>query len=429
MSPEGARGPELRATWARLEIHVGNETVTTLEDTTARSVLGSVFAPLYPVAEWMATNWWFLLHEVEGPGRTGTAQFERRHNLRFGGEGFALPTLRFLPDGEQVLLVWAPDERPDCEVRFLRSGTARLPRAEVSGVLGAFITSVLARLDAEKVQGTLLSQEWAAICAGPEDEAEFCRLSAALGQDPYNLEPGQSEALVQAVSSLPPCLLQEFCSAAPWSRLSASATELGRLIEAAAGGGSGCDALARLRGEAAGVNLTLAPHEQGYGLARTLRSRLELNGQPIRSVHGLGGALGVPATPWEEALAGRIGKGLGFLDALVAVSNAGIPRFFLPHRREAPRLFALCRAICESLSAPSDTAAIVTPSHSVRQKRNRAFAAEFLAPAEEIGERLSGSVVSEDEIVELASDYGVSPIVIRYQIENHALARILPWPR
>lgn len=62
--PGGARGPELSATWARLEIRVGDVPVTRVDDLRARSVRNAIYGPLYPVAEWIVSNWWSLLYEV-----------------------------------------------------------------------------------------------------------------------------------------------------------------------------------------------------------------------------------------------------------------------------------------------------------------------------------------------------------------------------
>ncbi len=52
------------------------------------------------------------------------------------------------------------------------------------------------------------------------------------------------------------------------------------------------------------------------------------------------------------------------------------------------------------------------------------FAAEFLVPHQLLKADLSGGLIGEDEISDLAVEYGVSAFVIRYQIENHRLARI-----
>ncbi len=55
----GVRAAELRATWARLEIWAGDTCVTRVEDESP-SERRSIFVPLYPLAEWIAYNWWFL---------------------------------------------------------------------------------------------------------------------------------------------------------------------------------------------------------------------------------------------------------------------------------------------------------------------------------------------------------------------------------
>lgn len=57
----------------------------------------------------------------------------------------------------------------------------------------------------------------------------------------------------------------------------------------------------------------------------------------------------------------------------------------------------------------------------------RAFAAEFLAPAEALRQRLGGEQVSPDEVEDLACDFDVSGYVVRHQIENHNLAQIADW--
>ena len=57
---EGIRGPELAATWAALCIRIGDSVITRVLDARAKTVREFVYVPLYPLAEWLATNWWFL---------------------------------------------------------------------------------------------------------------------------------------------------------------------------------------------------------------------------------------------------------------------------------------------------------------------------------------------------------------------------------
>src|SRR5688572_11940536 len=102
--PGGARGDAHRATWARLEIVVNGTSVTQVDDEVSMAVRHAVYLPLYPLAEWLATHWWFLFYEPWSPSRA--ENYGRRHNLRWASEGFALPSFEVRPQGKTVQLIW-----------------------------------------------------------------------------------------------------------------------------------------------------------------------------------------------------------------------------------------------------------------------------------------------------------------------------------
>ena len=65
---DGVRDKVLAATWARLEIQAtgpNNQTWLLSELISARSnsVQRGVYGSLFPLAEWLVENWWFLVHE------------------------------------------------------------------------------------------------------------------------------------------------------------------------------------------------------------------------------------------------------------------------------------------------------------------------------------------------------------------------------
>jgi hypothetical protein len=64
------RAPELDATWARLEIYARDEPITKVEAKRAQSVRTGIYVPLYPIAEWIVANWWFLWDEWRADGAT-----------------------------------------------------------------------------------------------------------------------------------------------------------------------------------------------------------------------------------------------------------------------------------------------------------------------------------------------------------------------
>lgn len=87
--PGGARGEELRATWASLAIYIDCQPVTEVLDERTRSVRNRIYLPLFPLAEWIADNWWFLQAETEIAGSVFDFGFERRHSFQWARDGSA----------------------------------------------------------------------------------------------------------------------------------------------------------------------------------------------------------------------------------------------------------------------------------------------------------------------------------------------------
>ena len=111
------------------------------------------------------------------------------------------------------------------------------------------------------------------------------------------------------------------------------------------------------------------------------------------------------------------------VDGIITRTDDGSPAFALRARRSDSQRFHFCRALGEVLLSPgSDT--LLTRTYSERQQRNRAFAAEFLAPASGLRDRISRPVVDADDIDGLAAEFGVSPYVIEHQIKNHRIAHV-----
>jgi hypothetical protein len=161
----------------------------------------------------------------------------------------------------------------------------------------------------------------------------------------------------------------------------------------------------------------LAPWEYGYQQARRLREYLGIGG-PIKDdlVSVFRGAM-------DSFEVEPFGAPNG-IEAITAPTHSQAPRFGVPNRlvRQEGRRFVLCRALSDFLTLGQP--AIVTGTRTEHQQRNRAFAAEFLAPAASLRERIPADRVSEEDLEDLAQEFGVSGFVIRHQIENHQLAAI-----
>ena len=128
--------PELAATWARYEVWVDDRCVTQVEsDSTFRR---GVYGSLYPLAEWLVANWWFLTKSVR-PSATSRRYWTwlnvqrqswlRNHNMRGAGNGMAWPDVTVVPEGAMTSIKWSADRGSVLgPVRFMSSGHALCER-------------------------------------------------------------------------------------------------------------------------------------------------------------------------------------------------------------------------------------------------------------------------------------------------------------
>ena len=410
--PCAAKGEELRATWCRLSIHVGETPVTRVLDERAQTVREEVYCSAYPLAEWLVFNWWSILNEPERPTPAG-----ERHNLRFAREGFALPDLELFSEDSLVRAIWKPYQPTAAPVRFLEEGFALLSTKGVAAELGAFVDKVVARLNSRDMPRTCLVEEWTAIREASREERTFCERTGALGLDPYDLEDSKAEEILAVEKELPVEMRREFFLAADAAALSQQARwiseclrQLGEYeIKTNLAGDKG-----RYHDELKGST----PWQRGYDLAGMFRKdfRLGKPDQPLslEKLCGLKPAI-LPVI--------RVGDERQ-LEGVVKLTSDFGPQVATSKRRESSKHYLLARAVGEYLCSGPEDSALLARISSDQQKRNRAFAAELLAPANGIRKLLSGSRIARDEVAEIAADLGVSEWLVQHQVLNHRLAFI-----
>ena len=148
------------------------------------------------MAEWLATNWWFLTSEVGSPLKQDTAGYRRRHSLAANREGYAYPDLHVFPLGRLTRLVWQRGTSTWAKTRLLDEGEALVDSAEFRETCSDLVDRVVSRLADCGIEDTLLQQEWAAVRTADEEEADFCRVAAGLGWDPYALDDAKCEEVL-----------------------------------------------------------------------------------------------------------------------------------------------------------------------------------------------------------------------------------------
>jgi Zn-dependent peptidase ImmA (M78 family) len=393
-------------------------------DHEVRTVRDGVYLPLYPLAEWIVSNWWRLLFEIESSERLKDPLYERRHNFRWAREGYSVPPLELRPLGELLLIKWESEVLPHHRVKFLEAGTAYLSLEEARHALRQFVTSVAERLNSSNITGTFLQREWDVITSTDRAETDFCVASATLGLDPYDIDDSVATGIVTVAESMPASVRREFFSVASQAALREESVAVNAGIEQLRGNRADLRELRALRNSVAqsGTN-GHEPWQEGYAAARSLRSDLHAGLRPIPTFKELAEVLRVSAAEFSEAIIDRP-DGTRAYEAIVAMNRSDSPAFTIGRRSDTARRFQVCRGLYDFLSGRDDGPWLVTTGLSDRQKRNRAFAAEFLAPAAGIRERVKSRIVSGAEVDELAQYFGVSSDAIVHQLGNHEIASV-----
>lgn len=415
------KAPEHRATWARIEIMVRSEHITLVEDQESGSSRRSIYCPLHPLAEWAAYNWWLLRADARparsldmwGPEHYDSRQF-RRHSLRGSGDGFLWPNLVIIPEGEHKRLIWQRDRfpAPGKPIRFLADGEAFLDRDSVERELVSVISAVLTRLAEQGVTDTPLEKEWAEVQSAEPDEVEFCLAAARLGLDPYAEAEPYQQLIMRAEAELRGNLLGDFLDAVEPARIGhaldwirGARSEIGQAPEREA---------ARVLREAIRQSRAAPGNwswEKGWNQARAVRRILGLADQDVFDLSSFMNSIDQPtADRGLQAVGGSTG-------------GSGPLAVIEPGRPVSSRRFTLSRALWHYLWE-SEPLFLVTTAYTERQKAERAFAAELLAPAHGIGELLSVSpeIAIQDDLDGIAAHFQVSPMVIKHQLDNQLLA-------
>ena len=400
--------------------------ITRVLDTRARTVRDFVYVPLYPLAEWLATNWWFLTREVGNPTKEGDPRYRRRHALSGDREGYAYPDLHVFPFGALACLVWTRGPSPWTGIEFLDWGQTWVDSSQFRDACADLIDRVIRRLLSLGVEGTLLQDEWEVIQGSDRDEIEFCEAAAGLGCDPYDMSDDERLLVVELAQTLSGAMFEEAVSAFNARSLMTECSAITGAIARAKANALRWEPLALMDHElpADGHGTAPTPWAVGYGLARELRRALNLDGKPLPSMARIAEAIDT-----EPALLDHVTEPVDFeatalVDGVITWNDDRFPAFgFRGFSGNESRRFHFCRALGEVFASPG-TDTLLTRAHSERQQRNRAFAAEFLAPSSSLRQRVSRLVVDDADIDELAAAFGVSPWVIAHQIRNHGIAEV-----
>ncbi|MGE0281470.1 MAG: ImmA/IrrE family metallo-endopeptidase [Rhizobiaceae bacterium] len=423
--PGKARGEELRATWSRLSINVGDSAVTRVTDMAQRSVRDAIYVPLYPLAEWIAQNWFFLLFEARTHAE-GTP-FAKRHSLTWADAGYSFPILSVQPTGQHADLLWLPKYRGNSNIEYIERGTATVDLSNLCDEFRKLLDAVSDRLEQNGIVDTRFQQDWNAINQLDQEEFEFARMAASSGFDPFDLDDTLESTIILLSELLPSETLLRFLTATKGKPLNEQAAWIDHTISQLDGLAGGLSAIPEIASKSQKLKLVqksqAAPFEWGYDVARKLRAEFIGNNKPITSTTALAKLFG--ASEFDQSII-LDRESRSQVKAVCVGDNS--PRFKLTTRREDSDMFALARGAFDEIVAPDLRINVVADTDLDGDKASRAFAAEFLAPKialEEHLKRAGGRVWYEDDVIEFADRYHVSEYVVRHQIENHQIGTLL----
>ncbi len=397
--------PELRATLCRLTIEIAGKRVSHFVDhrTEPANVSEEIIMPAYPLAEGFTTHWWYLM-----AGRSGALR------LRKFREGFAVPDVRFNPDGRSVEVIVEPLKYNNPPVVFSEWSRESVDVATFANDIQEFVANVHTRLVKAGIHDSLLTRRWTAIqtSLADHDELLFCKAAGALGIDPYACEEIEAEVIARAGERFSGDALGEFLASQSPLDVSEAITWLDKQEHSLAS----VTALPALADWAPAVRKRLVPDPwsgtawgQGYAAAEASRSVLNLHSTTrFKTIADLSTICG---NDYFRAAADQT----KWLRADVAFDGK-VPKIVVAgFTREAPSIFALARAIGDFVVFGEEGRSPIMDTFSYRQKVGRAYAAEFLAPAEVVIPMFKAGRTIED----IGADRGVSDYVIERQIENH----------
>ena len=400
--------PEERATLCDLRIFVAEHNVCEFFDLVSNERFESLTVPSVNVAEGLATDWWRIFG-----GRDVT------HKLLRYRTGFALPDLRLQFDGSTF----------DVSVRRLHSsnpdlimdaaGGEEMHRRDAEAALSRFIEDVVERLADGGVRSSEVALRWKRVSRSrtDPDEQAFCEAAGALGVDPYAIDEQDNRLIEKAHEYLRGEPLIEFLAGAALGERSESSLDWVTQVES------------RPQKEAALPGLDEAADQIGPSLQRRAHDRPWRLG--YRAARVFRDAV---FAPHERFLSlDRIAKEMGSrtfravripdrIRALVSRGEGSVRIHLHDHRCDAGEQaasrrdkFAFARAIGDALCFRDEPRSIVNDLEAAeRQATGRAFAAQLLAPLDQV------LAMSEEHLAvdEIADEFEVSSRVIEHQLEN-----------
>ncbi len=186
----GKDSPEIELSMGMFKLTGGETCLTRNVDLWARTVKEIVLVSAYPLATWLAGNWWRLMYEPLPPqSLKPSANWRMAHEMAAADHGFLWPNVIMATDSEK-LQIWAKPSNPDVgqAIKYL-NGLAvpvSVDMKDFVKIIDNFFDNVLSRLDATGVKETDLFHLWNITLQERADaeSARYRKTEAEMGFEP-----------------------------------------------------------------------------------------------------------------------------------------------------------------------------------------------------------------------------------------------------
>jgi hypothetical protein len=400
---------EERATFGMFTVRANKMALTEGYDSFIHALRDGPLVSGYHAAEWFAWNWWRLLYD---PYRERSAAWSVSHRMSGIGEGYVWPNLEIRSDGHRAVIISRSSSRQDAQpFRFIGSATPWLgSRAMLEVALETFINSVVARLSTSQICNTNLQVLWREVQVERRDPDAALRrqLEALMGLVPDVASEAALDGLVADTKVLGREAVEELAADASNGN-PLRAADLRQLSHASRLRSHRNDAVRLPAAALTAIRKQEIAWQQGKLAAKHLR-RQEGFGEGRVETHRLLELLGA---------AGDVDEATEAPMSFLLEGNRQEAVIVLRLRYETGQRFDLARLLGDHLVIGRGLPALpATQAYTFRQKAQRSFAAEFLAPFDTVDAMLAGDY-SEESIEKVATYFEVSNWTIRTLLMNH----------
>jgi hypothetical protein len=395
---------------ARLRLEIAGQNCFRAENLWSKSIDEAPHLSAGPLALWLAQSWWRLRWELDET-KAASHDWRMAHEIAAAGGGFLWPNVTFSSDGDNVRVscVSTPSNSADM-IKYLSDFARTVTGSSFELGVDRFLRLVVERLTGTP-EGERLAALWGAVLDERSDPASalYRRTEAMLGYDPDEASPEVVQRFIDSFNAMGQGAGMEIAyachGASPVAELMKieDAFQSSRVIK----GKITTDLLTDQ------VADTSKPAETGRLLAHQARAALPLRDYtPVSNVM-ISDLIGIRVQEFEDRWQSALPN--------ISVSRAtksSQQQILLSGSRIESRRFNAMRLVCDSLIAQDDFWHPATAQYSARQKIQRAFASEFLAPIKDLDLHMNGDF-SEDSIEGAAEMFEVSPLLVKSQLANN----------